>query len=75
MPPVSWPTASIFWAWWSCSSAALRAELSWMIPVKSRWPSKTTSLTDRLAGKVLPSLRLAGSSRPIPIIRRLPVLR
>ncbi|MGY4467700.1 hypothetical protein ACVWWK_003409 [Bradyrhizobium sp. LB9.1b] len=22
MPPVSWPTASIFWAWISCSSAA-----------------------------------------------------
>ena len=22
MPPVSWPTASIFWAWRNCASAA-----------------------------------------------------
>ena len=25
MPPVSWPTASIFWTWRSCASAAMRS--------------------------------------------------
>ncbi len=28
MPPVSWPNASVFWAWRSCSSACLVAVTS-----------------------------------------------
>ena len=50
MPPVNWPTASIFWAWWYLRSRALRSVTLWqqpktvsMVPASSRSASMLTS--------------------------------
>ncbi len=75
MPPVSWPRASIFWAWRMACSAVLWAVRSWMMPVKKVSPCSVNSLTDRCMGKVVPSARRPVTWRPLPMILRLPVTR
>ena len=56
----------------SSCSACTRAVMSRTIPVKIRRRPRGTSLTARSTGKVLPSLRRPTTSRPIPMIFRLP---
>ena len=56
----------------SASSAACRSVRSVMMPVKYRLPLASNSLTERWIGNVEPSLRRAVTSRPMPMIFRLP---
>ena len=44
MPPVSWPTTSIFWDWWSWSSSVLRSVMSCTTPVvRTKRPASSSS--------------------------------
>ena len=74
-PPVSWPMASIFCAWRSSCSILTRAVRSRMKPVKMEAPPSFTSPTASSMGKIVPSLRCASTSRPMPMIRFSPVRR
>ena len=73
MPPVSWPTASIFCDWRSCSatarracSARLRSVTFWMVVRTAGLPSSSIWLALSSTSMIEPSLRAMAQSRDGP---------
>src|SRR5437667_2612611 len=74
MPPVSWPIASIFWAWRSCSSRPRRSLTS---SAKTSWRSEehTSELQSHhdLVCRLLLEKKKVSQSSPLPAMKSGPV--